>query len=97
MELSGQQNSFYRFVDNDKKILLASSRRIRIIAAMDAHTQVREALQTLGQAAWRDVSAKSGVPYGTLYKVGYGYSKNPRFSTIERVARVLLKRKPVKS
>lgn len=65
---------------------------------MDTHTQVREAMRALGQANWHKLSKQSGVAYGTLYKVGYGYVENPRWSTIDKLARVLLpKRKAAKS
>lgn len=53
------------------------------------HTVVVSRLRALGPSQWHDVAERSGVPYGTVYKVAYGYTESPRFKTLEALAKVL--------
>jgi len=36
---------------------------------------------------WRKVSADSGIPYDTLTKIAQRRVKNPRFSTVQKLAK----------
>jgi hypothetical protein len=53
---------------------------------------VRE-LRALGPSRWGVVSAKCGVPEGTIYRIAYGRSQNPGVLNVQAIARVLLKNK----
>lgn len=38
---------------------------------------------------WPELAKVSGVPLSTLQKVGYGYNKDPRVSTVDKLSRGL--------
>jgi predicted transcriptional regulator len=38
---------------------------------------------------WEEIAQKSGVPLPTLYKVGKGYTKNPRVGTLQKIQAAL--------
>jgi len=39
---------------------------------------------------WAQIAERAGVPYSTLAKVAGGFTRNPRFETIERLRAALL-------
>ena len=43
---------------------------------------VRDKLTAAGRAEWPAIAQASGVPLGTLKKVGTGATPDPRFSTV---------------
>lgn len=61
-----------------------------IMTGMDSmHGLVVSRLRALGPSKWHEVALRSGVPYGTVYKVAYRYTQSPRFKTIEALSRAL--------
>jgi predicted transcriptional regulator len=44
---------------------------------------------------WEEIAEASGVPFGTLRKIGWRQTKNPRFDTVEKLA-VYFRENPIK-
>lgn len=55
-------------------------------------TIIKDAMQKFSMADMRELADKSGVPFRTLYKIKRGDTKDPRGSTLDRLAAVLLRR-----
>ena len=56
---------------------------------MDEKTVERIAgyLKARPRADWERIAKESGVGYATVYRVGHGYTKNPRFHSVLRLQR----------
>ena len=50
---------------------------------MDALELVRKRLQAVPISELPALADKCGVPFGTLHKIKYGTTKNPRFDTVK--------------
>ena len=53
---------------------------------MDDLQLVRKRLSDTAISALDSLSKKSGVPFGTLQKIKYGTTKNPRWETVVQLA-----------
>lgn len=57
---------------------------------------VQEQLAACGHAEWKEVSKSSDVPLGTVKRIGYKRTENPRSQAVDKIAayfRVKEKRK----
>lgn len=52
---------------------------------MDDLTLIQSRLSLIPISALVAVSAETGVPFGTLFKIKYGTTKNPRFDTVKKL------------
>ena len=53
------------------------------------HTSILESVVTnlvAARSEWEAISEASGVPFGTLRKIGWRQTKNPRVDTVEKLA-----------
>jgi len=53
---------------------------------MDDLQLIKERLSGIAISDLKDLGEKSGVPFGTLFKIKYDTTKNPRFDTVKRLA-----------
>lgn len=54
---------------------------------MDDLAYVVARLMADGKKRWRDIAEKTGVPVDTIIKVARGHTRNPRFHTIDPLAK----------
>ena len=52
-------------------------------ANMDDLELIRKRLQDVPISDLPELADKCGVPFGTLHKIKYGKTKNPRFETVK--------------
>ncbi len=50
------------------------------------HDFVLERLEA-SKGEWREIAKDSGVPFGTVKRIGYGYTSHPRIDSVEKLAR----------
>lgn len=53
---------------------------------MDDLVAIRKKLADTPISELPAVAKKSGVPFGTLFKIKYGTTKNPRFETVKALS-----------
>lgn len=53
---------------------------------MDDLSLIRKRLSKTPISALHALSDKTGVPFGTLFKIKYGTTKNPRYDTVKPIA-----------
>lgn len=51
--------------------------------------EIMERVRALGDRDLRALSLRSGVPWGTLAKIRYNQTDNPRIKTVEKIAACL--------
>ncbi len=56
-----------------------------MIGDMDDLTLIQNRLSLIAISDLDVVAKKTGVPFGTLFKIKYGTTKNPRFATVKKL------------
>ena len=54
-----------------------------MVRQMDDLELIRKRLQAVPISELQELADKAGVPFGTLHKIKYGKTKNPRFETVK--------------
>ena len=58
---------------------------------MDDLELIRKRLEAVPISELPELADKSGVPFGTLHKIKYGKTKNPRFETVKLLREYFLR------